>query len=823
MSEKTIKALLTILMEKLWEWATGPYQRLKNASHDYGKHYRERHGQLKFSCLEMQEPISLEKVYVTVRLLDQERASQYGSLEIIDKEFRDGTKKDSESNSDERQYGMIVANDKQYLMVLGGPGVGKSTFLRKVGFEALKGKDGNFQHECTPVFLELKRFSENSVDIEALIIHEFKVCGYPYPEQMTKTALKSGKLLVLFDGLDEAPDANVDNIVGKIGDFVDQYGQNRFIASCRKAVNISGFTQFTNVEVADFDDPQIERYINNWFASTSNESTQRLDDKITTADLCWGMLNAREHLATKELVRNPLLLTLLCVVYSKSQNFPLNRADLYKRVLNIFLEGWPSEKYVGKDPSVSQSLDVLDEVLLLSEVAAKNFEDNNLLFGKNELIDQIKEFSERNSITLSTFDARKILEAIAVDQGIFVERLEEVYSFLHLTFQEYLTANYFVRTQSIQKLITEHLHDERWREVFLFAAELMPKADSLLLEMEAEVANVINTDGLKVLFQWAKHIVNPSDNPGNRIAKPTFAVRQFFALWVLNQIHELAKNVVGRYRDDNLDFSLYRNVEFLYNRDLHRSRNQNLCKDLDYHRYLHLALHRSIQLDQDLNFYRNRALHGEYSRDLYQGYDIYQSSYRNLHVNIYLNQTAYIARTTGDVCNHDFYRFLYIHVYLYQDIGSYLHQDLNLDLDLYQDIYRYMNTDCYSRLSSEFCDQFEKELEKRTMFTEYMEQAKIFKGVDLRRMARRFNAQREFIKAAREGKSVEPPEKSIHDTWVSVLHITDDMLAISPQEMQSYIRYLRAMQLIFECKKATRHVPPDIWMKIEDRLLVTDF
>lgn len=761
MSEKTIKALLTILMEKLWEWATGPYQRLKNASHDYGKYYRERHGQLKFSCLEMQEPISLEKVYVTVHFLDQERASQYGSLEIIDKEFREGVKKDSESNSDERQYGMIVANDKQYLMVLGGPGVGKSTFLRKVGFEALKGKDGNFQHECTPVFLELKRFSENSVDIEALITHEFKVCGYPYPEQMTKTVLKSGKLLVLFDGLDETPEANVDNIVGKIGDFVDQYGQNRFIASCRKAVKISGFTQFTNVEVADFDDPQIERYINNWFASTSNELTPRLDGKVTTADLCWEMLNTPEHRATKELVRNPLLLTLLCVVYGRSQNSPLNRADLYKRVLNIFLEGWPSEKYVGQDPSVSQSLDVLDEVPLLSEIAAKNFKGNNLLFGKNELVAQIKEFGEGNSITLSTFDARKIIEAITVDQGIFVERLEGTYSFLHLTFQEYLTANYFVKTQSIQKLITEHLHDERWREVFLFAAELMPEADRLLLEMEAEAAKSIDTYRLKTLFQWAKCITNTDSNLYNGLTKRTFAILQYFSLWLFSKIDEVVKDDINSNLGPNLDFHL----------------NLNLDSDFDddFYRELYLNFYQSIYLNLDLYL----CLYQDLDIDL----DFYLDFYRGINLDIDMNL------------------------------------DMFLEINLYLYLCGYMEIYFYARIPPEATDRFDAELGIRMTLVKRIEQAKIFKDVDLQKMVHRFDAQRKFIKALQEGSIVKPPEKSIHNTWLSVLKITDDMLAISRSEVESCLQYLWLVELIVACKESAGHVSSEAWRKIEDRLL----
>lgn len=104
---------------------------------------------------------------------------------------------------------MRVANNEQYLMVLGGPGVGKSTFLRKVGLETLNGEEGNFEHTCTPVFLELKRFTEDQIDIESWITEEFKVCGYPYPEQMMKTTLESDKLLLLLDGLDEVPKENI--------------------------------------------------------------------------------------------------------------------------------------------------------------------------------------------------------------------------------------------------------------------------------------------------------------------------------------------------------------------------------------------------------------------------------------------------------------------------------------------------------------------------------------------------------------------------------------------------------------------------------------
>ena len=94
---------------------------------------------------------------------------------------------------------------------------------------------------------------------------------------------------------------------------------------------------------------------------------------MKTAERCWTMLNASEHSATKELARNPLLLTLLCMVYDNSQNFQRNRASLYEDALNIFLREWLAEKRVNRGASITQYLDIADEKRMLSEIAKKEF------------------------------------------------------------------------------------------------------------------------------------------------------------------------------------------------------------------------------------------------------------------------------------------------------------------------------------------------------------------------------------------------------------------------------------------------------------------
>lgn len=769
---------------------------VKNTFHQYNENYRKRHGQPKVMCVGMDAPIPLDDVYVDVQFLKQRQALQHASRENVENSeeaLRERSNSLSTVYSDEKQDGMRVANDKPYLMVIGGPGAGKSTFLRKIGLEALKGKDGNFEHKCIPVFLELKGFTGDSINIKDMFIDELEICNYP-PDQNAMTALESGKFLILLDGLDEAPFSNFNNVVREIGNFVSQYSQNRFIVSSRIAVNIR---EFTDVEIADFDDLKIERYINNWFASASDPDQHHIEERKKNAEQCWKALNAPEHQAFNALARNPLLLTLLCIFYDDKQKFPRNRTELYERVLNIFLEEWSDEKLVSRDSPVNQYLDLAIVEKILFEIAARNLEENCLLFKKKDLTNQIKVFGERSTNTLLASNARKILDTILVDPGLFVERFRGVYSFPHLTFQEYLTANYFVNTESIQRLVTEHLHNERWREVFLFTAELLPEADDLLVAMETEATKFINTDKLKTLFGWATRITNTSDNRYDKIAKRIFAIRQYFSLWLLNETYMAVQNNITQHPDPNQNF--------------------------DQNRYL------GLHVDRDLDGYLYRK-YRKGSPDIYHRRKHYRYRELDSYLDFYLNLNVYVGHKLAWGLNqylvHNLDRELDSECYRYKELSRYFnyYRRINNYLDPYfhQDPYQYMDIDFYRLASSRLGDWFEDELKGRIMLLKHIGQLKIFKRVNLQWMVGRFNAQRKFIKAVMKGEVIEPPAESIHDTWLSVLGITDDMLAISREEMESYIQYLRAIQLILACKEAARRVSPDVWNRIEDRFLTVD-
>ncbi|ESA33894.1 signal transduction protein with nacht domain protein [Leptolyngbya sp. Heron Island J] len=514
-----IAELAALFIKTAWEKSTqelAPHirQQIFRASSQYIKNYARRHGRVK--VLGMSKAVSLERIYTTVQLLDKQEILNFATVEALEKTYRRGPDRWFEDAKKKRQIGIDVANREQYLTVLGQPGVGKSTFLRKIGLEALKGRRGRYKHKCFPVFLELKRFDGSTLNIKEHIAKELEIYGFPNAETFTSKALQNGHLLVLLDGLDEVPTKSLTNVIREINDFFDKYFKNRFIASCRVAAYHNYFQNCTDVVVAAFNKKQIRQFINNWF--------QTEIDKLTgTADNCWELLQKPENAAALELARTPLLLTFLCLVYDRSQSLSDNRSRLYKKALDILLEEWASEKRLQHD-MIYQGLHSELEKVLLSEFAYEKFTGDQLFFSKETIIEHIANFLKETLDAPESLNCKEVLNAIEIQQGILVERAEDIYSFSHLTIQEFLVARYLAKdSRKLNMLISSvRFLDSRWQEVFLLATGLQDSADNVLLEMQKSTQKHIKTEGLRrfirIINQHANSTITGDGKPAAKRA-----------------------------------------------------------------------------------------------------------------------------------------------------------------------------------------------------------------------------------------------------------------------------------------------------------------
>jgi NACHT domain len=477
----------------------------------YIENYTDRHGQLR--VLGMGKPVSLESIYTQVNF-DPEFIQTFQTIDTHEQAFRtrDWSKKDC-------RLGMKVANDTPYMMVLGGPGMGKSTFLRKVGLEALKQGRGEYQHTCIPVFLELRKYrwdKATGINLQEKIAEEFQHCGLPEYQECTERLLEQGKLLVLFDGLDEVPTELLGQMTEAIKNLVDRYSKNRFIASCRIAAyrSFQNFSRFTDVAIANFDELQIQCFIESWFKS---------HDRPEWGNECQTRLNSDDHKATRELAQTPLLLTLICILFLRRGEFPTKRSTLYAEAVWTLLAEWDASKDIVRQQPY-KGLDTKCKEMMLAEIAYTNFTSNNLFLQQGEITQQIEQILQEMLTDEKRIDGRDVLRAVEEQHGLLVNRYEDIYSFSHLTIQEFLTAKHIIDNQlDISEIVQEHLCDERWREVFLLLVGLR-KADDLLMAIDQEAMNYMATPKLKRLLAWVEEVAKPTSGDVQLVGKRAMAI-----------------------------------------------------------------------------------------------------------------------------------------------------------------------------------------------------------------------------------------------------------------------------------------------------------
>ncbi|WP_228059075.1 NACHT domain-containing protein [Nostoc sp. LEGE 06077] len=584
----------------------------------------------KMRVLDMNQPIGLEDIYTDVNILDtitgNRRLELSELLRDFDPESEDFERCGLSRVVEKRVPGLDVVRRYPKLMVLGKPGAGKTTFLKYLAIQCIRGE---FQAQKIPIFITLKDFAE-TINKPTLLEYIKKMFTfYEVTEEEFNKLLVNRRLLILLDGLDEVREEDRKRISKDVEEFSRQYFfsedfridqrnflaertakfskleeiqterrlsrtskdslfilleeincsiifedivalkyldkkgldkdlngrsrdqiknkisenfnkvypdlseqidqglnflsdrnsnknySNNFIITCRIAAREFYFKEFTEVEVADFDDKQIKIFSQKWF---QRKNPLRGKDFIQKLD------NQR---SVKELAINPLLLTLFCLVFETSSDFPTNRSELYEEGVSVLLKKWDAERSIERD-IVYRRLSTARKEDLLSHIAWITFNKKDYFFKQKQAELYIAEYIQnlpgaRTNSQALHFDSEVVLKSIEAQHGLLVERAKGIYSFSHLTFHEYFTARRTVTISDPKALedflgyLVEHMTEKRWREVILLAVGMLPSADRLFQLMkqrtDEKIKNHKNSDKLCAFLTQIKQKSLPADVP----------------------------------------------------------------------------------------------------------------------------------------------------------------------------------------------------------------------------------------------------------------------------------------------------------------------
>jgi len=290
--------------------------------------------------------------------------------------------------------------------------------------------------------------------------------------------------VLILDGLDEINEGFEIDAFNELKDFIDKYNQCKYVISSRNLAYKGDFKQFKDVEIANFNNEQIKSFADRWFLSKKqSQLAEDFKKKLFSSD----------YKSTKELAQTPLLLTLLCLVFSSQQDFPRNRATLYKDAIDVLLKEWNAEKRIYRNP-IYADMTLPFEEMLLSQIAYEFFTTNAYFFEKKDLASKISFIIEDNLNSPKYLDGEEILNAISLQQGILIERAKNIYTFSHLTIHEYFTAKYIDDNNLLEENINNFITYPRWREVFLLLSGMSKTgSDKILTSINSQIQNDLTT------------------------------------------------------------------------------------------------------------------------------------------------------------------------------------------------------------------------------------------------------------------------------------------------------------------------------------------
>lgn len=390
--------------------------------------------------------------------------------------------------------------DNRSLVIKGDPGSGKSTFVNFLTYCLSTHTADRLKHwkkedaDLLPVIVILRDFVKafkkvperaESHHLWDFIEKRLKDQNLSKASKPIQELLEEGKVILFFDGLDEVSTIPQRVFVrDAVHAFVKRFSKNRFVVTSRilsyvepkdgePNLRLTGFPEF---ELAPFDNKKMQSFIDAWYKELTALGVLTTE---TADELNLGLKSAVRRRELSKLAPNPLLLTVMAVVNTHKGRLPDARALLYKETVEILLWQW-EQSSKGHEAARLRQLMLeadcadadLEQVIckLAYEAHAQtdiNSEDPESLAGISELSLQ-KGLASINKGDLNW--AASVIEAMKLRAGLLLERDNNVFTFPHRSFQEFLAGSYLDSRDDFAALAKELADNQLlWRQVILWA------------------------------------------------------------------------------------------------------------------------------------------------------------------------------------------------------------------------------------------------------------------------------------------------------------------------------------------------------------------
>lgn len=362
------------------------------------------------------------------------------------------------------------------IVVLGDPGSGKTCFLKnEILSYCLAGpENAGWYSSHLPVYVSLaeaaKLFGEHADLLEICAIQSARR-GIELPKDVIECELASGRAALFFDGLDEV--GFIDKRIGlmaEIGKLVKAYAPrgNRFVLASRPAAvqPVDVPEAFTYVQLKGLTEDEMRVLAGRVMtARLGEESAEPLEKEEN--DLIERLLDdTRNSPGIGRIARNPLLLTLLVLIYANTGALTAKRHIIYTQAIKTLVSVRGREV---RENQVSEA----DLRTRLGAVAVAIFSrEVDEIPRRTDVVRVLaKAMANGRTEIVSPTVVNGFIQEVAEATGLISIHSvndeaspEDLITFMHFSFLEYYTAAGLLATD-YEQVLTRLSKNPRWKDV----------------------------------------------------------------------------------------------------------------------------------------------------------------------------------------------------------------------------------------------------------------------------------------------------------------------------------------------------------------------
>lgn len=408
----------------------------------YRRQVRDQHGKLEPPDFERRRRVPLEDIYVNTDIHRENSAPMSSDIDL-------GT----------------LASELDRTVLLGDPGSGKTT-ASKVLAHHFAGDE----MQKVPFIITLRDFAVKHPPEHSVIGHiektleTFYQC--PAPPGLIDLLMLTGRAIVIFDGLDELLETSRRvEVTTRVERFCTEYPLAPVLVTSR----LVGYdqarlddAQFVCYRLGGFRDSQVAEYATKWFALQEGTPPFEAEAFLT------------ESASVRDLRTNPLLLSLMCILYRGEGSLPRDRSGVYQKCAELLFRKWDDRRRIHQELRaghlVEPAVRHLAWWLFTRDKAQPTVTESQLIKETTKFLHGRGFETEDEAETA----AREFVEFcrgrmwVLNDMGTSAAG-ERLYSFTHRTFLEYFSAAHLASVcdtpEELAKTLALRLSRNEWQVV----------------------------------------------------------------------------------------------------------------------------------------------------------------------------------------------------------------------------------------------------------------------------------------------------------------------------------------------------------------------